>query len=44
MSVSMYSDLVGRVLDVVVEGGGGRTVGEEEFVEGGGEGIVVRWF
>lgn len=37
----MYSDLGGRVLDVVVEwGGGGRTMDEEEVVEGGTEGIL----
>lgn len=40
----MYSDLGGRVLDVVVEGGGGRTVDEEEAVWGGRGGIFVRWF
>lgn len=38
----MYSDLGGRVLDVVVDGSGGRTVDEEEFVEGAGGGIFVR--
>lgn len=37
----MYSDLGGRVLDVVV-GGWGRTVDEEEVVEGGRGGIFVR--
>lgn len=40
----MYSDLGGRVLELVVEGRWGRTVDEEEVVEGGGWVIFVNWF
>lgn len=44
VSVSMYSDLGGRVLELVVEGRWGRTVDEEEVVEGDGWVIFVNWF